>query len=117
MAWNSSMPDQLWGASDPSTEIDPTVGASSPLDAGGGLWASVQGSVGQLLDAYTNIEVAKINSRALPAAGQPVGYQRVPGTNQVVPAGSLIGGGGLGMSSMLLIGGGLLLAVLLLRKG
>lgn len=106
-----------WAMNDPAAKIDPTIGASSQLDTGGGLWASVQGSLGQLLDAYTNIEVAKMNANALPGF-VPAGYQRVPGTSQVVPAGTVTGArGGMSMTTMLLIGGGLLAAVLLLRKG
>ena len=114
----SDMPNQVdnwWMPAAPSG-IETTTAAASNLDEGGGLWDSMTGSLSKLLDAYTSIEVSKAQQQ-LPSAGVPVGYMRVPGTNNVVPAGTMAAQGGFSTSALLMIGGGVLLLVLLLKKG
>ena len=103
--------DPAWTMSN-SPAPDTTAGAASVLDQGGGLWASAQGTLGQLLDAYTQIEVAKVRGTQLPQSGMPGNSLNMPRTGAGRPG----AGGGMSMSTMLLIGGGLLLAVLLLKK-
>lgn len=78
------------------------------LDVGGEVFDFAKASLGKLLDVYTYREVAEINSMYSP----PPGYQRVPGTTQVVKAGAVGGGvSAAGMSATTVI---LLLAVVYL---
>lgn len=99
---------------DQSAPITPTAAPASMLDTGGGgLWDTVNGSLSKLLDVYTTVEVARVQANQLPQAGTPAGYFRVPGTGQVVPAGTAAGAsGGFNTMTMLMIGGGLLLLAL-----
>jgi hypothetical protein len=65
-----------------------TATPSSPLDGGSFVdWGKA--SLGKLLDLYTFQETARINAQYQPL---PAGYFRVPGTNQVVPAGTMTSG-------------------------
>lgn len=101
---------------DAASPINPTAAPSSQLDAGGGLWESLSGGLSKMLDVYTTVELAKYQSNQLPRAGASAGYMRVPGSGEVVPAGTFSSGGGMSMTTMVLIGGGLLVLVLLLKK-
>jgi len=92
-----------------SDQIDPTAGSSSALDSGGSFnWSS---GLDQLLNAYTQIEVAKNNQAALPAPNQPTQFQRVPGTGATVAAGTFQSGISSASPLMLAIGAGVLLVV------
>jgi hypothetical protein len=69
------------------------------LDVGSEVFDFAKASLGKLLDVYAYREVAETNAMYSP----PPGYQRVPGSTQVVPAGTVFSGaGGLTVSPMML---------------
>lgn len=110
-----SLPSDAWLTGSGSTAIDATAAPSSALDVAASgattpsAWDQVSGGLSGLLNSYTQIETAKALASGLPMPNQPGQYMRVPGTGQVVPAGTTPGSGsaaagGISMTMLLIIG-------------
>lgn len=95
----------------------PTATPSAALDvAADGGWDWLGGGLSKALDAYVTLDMAHLQANQFPQAGAPGGYYRVPGTGQVVPAGTIAPGAGITPGMILMGVAALLLVVIVVKK-